>query len=399
MLLAGLTLIPPMLVVFGRAAFWPRVPRLGDPEPRPQALWRAVSTFVSKRPGTAAVVSTVVLLGLATGIFGYGERFDLLKSFLKPTGSAQGYDLLRAGFGAGTLAPTTVVITPSRGASAVESAVLGVSHAMATVPTVASVRPQGVSRDGRTAVLSLTFVGDPYAASAVDSIPDLRARAEAVMARVGGGSVLVGGETSIANDTCSLSDRDTRIVVVAVLILIALVLGLLLRSAIAPLFLLPINALSYGAALGLIVVLNRTLLGSDTFGTQVALDLFVFLSALGADYNIFLLSRVREEARDYPLPDAIRRAVASTGGVITSAGVILASTFMTLSVLPERDVVELGIGVALGVMLDTFVVRSLLVPGVTLLIGRLAWWPSQVEPLEHSRQNSAGGDAMSSTTF
>ena len=302
--------------------------------------------------------------------------------------------MLRAGFGAGTLAPTTVVITPSRGSSGVEDAVLGVSHALTTAPNVASVRPQAVSRDGSTAVLSLTFVEDPYAASAVDSIPDLRARAEEAMARAGGGSVLVGGETSVANDTRSLSDRDTRIVVVAVLILIALVLGLLLRSAIAPLFLLPINALSYGASLGLIVVLNRTLLGSDTVGTQVALDLFVFLSALGADYNIFLLSRVREEARDYPLPEAIRRAVASTGGVITSAGVILASTFMTLSVLPERDVVELGIGVALGVMLDTFVVRLLLVPGVTLLFGRRAWLPSQLGPLEHSRQHSAGDDAV-----
>ena len=376
-LVAGLTLIPSLLALLGRAAFWPLIPHVGDQEPRHIRLWETVGAFVSRRPVVAVVAPMVVLGGLAIGITGYQERFDFLQGFLKPTPSAQGYDLIQAAFGAGALAPTQVVVIPAPGVGT-QAAAQAIRRTLAAGPGVAAMVPAGVSPDGRTALLTLTFAGDPYAGPTIDRIPSLRTQARTALATAGGGQVLVGGATATAFDARTLSDRDTRVVVIAVLVIIALVLGLLLRSALAPLYLLPINALSYGAAFGLTVLINRTLLGSPTIGSQFALDLFVFLSALGADYNIFLLSRVREEARALPMAEAIRRAVAATGGVITSAGVILAGTFAVLAVLPIRDTAELGIGVALGVLLDTFLVRALLVPGATLLLKGAVWWPMRM---------------------
>ena len=377
-LLAGLTLIPALLVLFGRAAFWPVVPRVGDPLPAPGRLWEFIGRFVSRRPVIASILSLLLLGGLATGIGSYQERFDFLQSFLKPTPSADGFLLLRVGFGAGALAPTQVFVTPAGGAATTRGAVQGVSRALQAISGVEGVIPGGNSLDGRTALLQVTFADNPYAPGTIARIENLRVQARAALNAEGGGSVLVGGETATSYDAKVLSDRDTRLVVVVVLLVIALVLGLLLRSIIAPIYLILINALGYGAALGLLLLINRTILGSPTASFEMPLNVFVFLTALGADYNIFLLSRVREEAQHYPLSEAMGRSVTATGGVITSAGIILAGTFSVLAVLPIRETVEVGVGVALGVLLDTFIVRALLVPGVTLLIGRYAWWPARI---------------------
>ena len=381
--LAGLTLIPALLVLLGRAAFWPAIPRPGQSEPAGLGLWGRVGAFVSTRPGVATVAPLVVLAALATGVGGYRERFDFLQSYLKPTPSAAGYALLRDGFGAGALAPAQVVLTRNGALGAPD--VAAVARALIAAPGVAGATPAGLSADGRAALVLLTFKGNPYDLATLERIPDVRARAQAALAAHGGGQALVGGQTATAHDSKALSDADTRLVVPVVLALIAAVLGLLLRSALAPLYLLAINALGYAAAFGLLVLLNRTVLGSPNESYQFPLDLFVFLTALGADYNIFLLSRVREEARDHALPEAVRRAVANTGGVITSAGVILAGAFAVLAVQPLRETLEIGLGVALGVLLDTLVVRALLVPGVTLLLGRRAWWPTRLStaPVPH----------------
>ena len=373
-LLAGLTLIPAALVLLGRAAFWPAVPRVGHPEASRVPLWGRVGDFVARRPAVAVVAPLIVLAALASNVVGYRERFDFLQSFLKPTPSAQGYDLLRTAFGPGTLAPAQVVILSS-GKTASRDA-RAVARALVAMPAVASVNLGGATGDGHAAQLQLTLTGNPYAPETIAHIPDLRLRARDALPT---GRVLIGGETATSYDAKVISDRDTRTVGATVLVLIAIVLGLLLRSALAPIYLLLINGLGYLAAFGLLLLVNRTILGSDTVSYELPLNLFVFLTALGADYNIFLLSRVREEAREQPLREAVRRAVSRTGGVISSAGVILAGTFAVLAVLPIRETVELGVGVALGVLLDTFVVRALLVPGITVLLGRYAWWPAHLE--------------------
>ncbi|HVH65606.1 MAG TPA: MMPL family transporter [Candidatus Acidoferrum sp.] len=374
-LLAGLTLIPAVLIIFGRAAFWPSVPRFGHPEQARVRLWSRVGSFVVRRPAATTMLPIVVLLILATGVVQYQPRFAALDAYLRPSESLQGYTLLKQAFGAGSLAPTRVVVTS---ASVDPAPAAAVQQALSTSPGVASVTPAGVSQDGRVVLFEVQLRDDPYAPRAIDLVSQLRSTAREAITGAGGGQILIGGETAASYDTRAISAADTRMVVALVLILVSVVLGLFLRSMLAPIYLLLINALTFGAALGLVLYINRSILNSATASVQLPLLLFVFLSALGADYNIFLLSRVREEVRSYPLREAIRRSVSSTGGVITSAGIILAGTFCVLTIVPVRDGVETGLAVALGVLLDTFVVRSLLVPGITMLIGRNAWWPSKL---------------------
>lgn len=374
-LLAGLTLIPAVLTLFGRAAFWPSVPRVGHPEQARVHLWAGVGSFVARRPALATALPMVFMAILATGVLQYQPRFAALDAYLRPSESLQGYSLLKQAFGPGSLAPTQVVVTPSGNDAGGPRAV---QQALGALPSIASVTPAGTSVDGRTSLFDIQLRNDPYAAGTVALVPQLRSTARQAIAAAGGGQVLIGGATASSYDASTNSAADTRIVVALVLVLVSLVLGLYLRSLLAPLYLLLINALSYGAALGLVLYINRSILNSARASVQLPLLLFVFLTALGADYNIFLLSRVREEVRSYPLMEAIRRSVTSTGGVITSAGIILAGTFMVLTTVPVRDGVETGLAVALGVLLDTFVVRSLLVPGITGLMGRHAWWPSKL---------------------
>ena len=374
-LLAGLTLIPAVLTIFGRVAFWPAIPRLGHPEQARVRLWAGVGSFVARHPLAATILPVVFLLALATGVLQYQPRFAALDAYLRPSESLQGYAMLKQAFGPGSLAPTNVVVTSPLSGS---TAAAAVQQALTASPGVASVTSAGLSRDGRVVLLAVQLRGDPYAPAAIDLVPQLRSTARHAIAATGAGQALIGGETATSYDNLVISAADTRTVVALVLVLVSVVLGLFLRSILAPVYLLLINGLTFAAALGLVLYINRSVLNSATASVQLPLYTFVFMSALGADYNIFLLSRVREEVRSYRLPEAIRRSVSSTGGVITSAGIILAGTFCVLTTVPVRDGVETGLAVALGILLDTFIVRSLLVPGITMLIGRQAWWPSKL---------------------
>lgn len=387
-LLAGLTLIPAVLILFGRAAFWPSIPRLGHPEASRVRIWSRVGGLVARHPGLATILPVVFLAILASGALQYQPRFAALDAYLRPSESLQGYALLSHAFGPGSLAPTQVVVMP---ASSGGAGPLAVERSLRLSPGVVSVASARTSADDRVSLIEVQLRGDPYASHTIGLVPQLRSTARQAIMAAGGGQVLIGGETAVSYDTRVLSAGDTRTIVLLVLILVAVVLGLFLRSVLAPLYLLLINALAFGAALGLVLYVNRAILNSATASVQLPLLLFVFLTALGADYNIFLLSRVREEARSYPLSEAIRRSVASTGGVITSAGIILAGTFLVLTTVPVRDGVETGLAVALGVLLDTFIVRSLLVPGITLFIGRNAWWPSR---LAHRQAHSGGSSIL-----
>ena len=191
--------------------------------------------------------------------------------------------------------------------------------------------------------------------------------------------MLVGGPTATSYDTKVASDRDTRVVLPLILLAIGVILALLLRSLVAPIYLLATIVLSYAATLGLCTLLFAWFFGHDGVSSGMPFFLFVFLVALGVDYNIFLMSRIREETARLGLHDGTRQAVGRTGGVITSAGIILAGTFAALMTLPLRDLVQLGFAVAIGVLLDTFVVRTVMVPAIVLLLGRWNWWPSRVE--------------------
>ena len=234
-----------------------------------------------------------------------------------------------------------------------------------------------VSRGGNIAALAVTLDENPYGPAALSSVPDLRdaARDAAVAAGLDREAILVGGETATAYDTRAANDRDTLVVLPLILPAIGVILGLLLRSLVAPIYLLATIVLSYAATLGISTFVFITVLGQEGVSGGTPFFLFVFLVALGVDYNIFLMVRIREETGRHGLAVGTRRALGRTGGVITSAGLILASTFGALMTLPLQDLFQLGFSVALGVLLDTFIIRSLMVPAIVLLLGRWNWWP------------------------
>jgi uncharacterized membrane protein YdfJ with MMPL/SSD domain len=236
---------------------------------------------------------------------------------------------------------------------------------------------QLISADGSTIQLSVVFADDPYGVAAIDRMSALHAAVAEALTRYGVAAlVLAGGQTAALADTMGLSRRDTVVVVAAVLLVVGLVLAALLRSLVAPVFLLGVLTLNFLAVVGIASAIFGRFTGGDGLNYAVPLYTFVFLVSLGADYTIFLMSRVREEvARLGPRP-GVAHAVGRTGGVISSAGLILAGTFAVLAGLPLTVLFELGACVAAGILLDTFVVRPLVVPGLVVWLGRLAWWPS-----------------------
>ncbi len=247
-----------------------------------------------------------------------------------------------------------------------------------------------IANDSHTAVLSVTLRLDPYSAAALDAMTPIRAAARTAATDAGlsadVASVQLSGVTPQLADTRAASTRDTRLIVPLVLLLVAIVLGLLLRSVVAPLYLLAAVTLNYFAALGISSLLFTRIQGEEGVSYATPLYTFIFLVALGADYTIFLMSRVREEAAKRGLREGTQVAVSRTGGVITSAGLILAGTFLVLTTLPLRTLSDFGTAVAVGVLLDTFVVRGLLVPGVVVLLGKANWWPGKLPTAAASQE-------------
>ena len=241
-------------------------------------------------------------------------------------------------------------------------------------PGVAAAFPTGTADDGRLLAFQVILEGDPYSSEALEQVRELRTIARKAAAQ-GGGTALVGGPTATQADTWAQSNRDTVVVAVVALVVVGAILMILLRAVIAPLYLLLTNVLSYLAALGATIVITEKILGWEHISYRIPLYMFIFLVALGSDYNIFITTRIRSEAMLLGLRDGTIKALAATGGVLTSAGIILAGTFLILLSQPVKDLAEISIGVALGVLIDTFLVRTALVPGLTLWIGPKVGWP------------------------
>jgi len=369
-LIAGLTLMPALLAVLGRRAFWPRVPREGDATEH--RTWRRIAERVAAAPKRSAALVAAVLAVLALGCLLYSPRFSFTEDFLKDMPSKQGYALLEKHFPKGSLAPTTVLIkAPEAPPEFVTGMITG---ALNEAPGVAAAFPTGTADDGRLLSFQVILEGDPYSKEALKQVRELREVARETAAQ-GGGTALVGGPTAVQADTWALSNRDTIVVAVAALVVVGVILAVLLRALVAPLYLLFTNVLSYLAALGLTIVITEVLLGWERISYRIPLYMFIFLVALGSDYNIFITTRIRSEAMLDGLRDGVVKAVTATGGVLTSAGVILAGTFLILLSQPVKDLAEISIGVALGVLIDTFLVRTALVPGLTLWVGPRAGWP------------------------
>ena len=411
MMLAALTLVPAVLAIAGRRAFWPRQPRLdprgatgGDGEQAwKRSIYGRIGSVVLRRPRIALAATSGVLALLILGLLAFRPTYDQLASLPSNTESVRSFELLRGGFPAGELSPVRVYVSLSPGERVLSpkgiEAFDALTLSLAAHPAVADVsgpsRPFGaggprggppgaaerfVSPDGGAARLDVVLVENPFSDAALDVVPDLRALAleGAIAAGLDPDAVLIGGDTAEAADTRTAGNRDSLVVLPLILLAIGLVLALLLRSAIAPLYLVATIAFTYFATLGLAVLVFVLVFDHTGIGPAVPFYLFVFLNALSVDYNIYLMSRIREEARQAPLREAVVRALSRTGPVITSAGLILAGTFSALMTLPLQDLLQLGFAVAAGVLIDTFITRTLIVPAVVALVGRWNWWPSRV---------------------
>jgi len=386
-MVAGVTLLPALLAIVGRRGFWPNrkvvalqtVPSQTGVRDGASALgetpglWFRIATRVTRRPVIALVATLLVFgLGAGLGLATFHEKISVTNDFRVRNDSTRGLSLLRDGFPAGAIFPETVILR--RGDGPVTAADVQLARArLQAIPGVADV--SGVtdtSRDANLVTLSVIYAGDPFSDAALDRAQRLRD----TVARLGPGlSGLVGEGTSARLDYKNAVTHDTKIIVPAVLLVILITLVLLLRALVAPLYLLATVVVSYLGSLGFSVFIIREVFGQsvDPFYPLIT---FVFLVALGVDYNIFLMSRVREEAIAYGTRTGLLRALVATGPVITSAGVILAGTFAALATLPLWVLLEIGFTVALGVLLDTFIVRTVMVPAIVRLVGETSWWPS-----------------------
>ncbi|GAA1303907.1 MMPL family transporter [Saccharothrix xinjiangensis] len=362
--LASVTFLPAALALLGRTAFWPLRPKLGSPHPEASGLWARVAGLVSARPRATWVVTTLVLL-VGVAFLPQLKASGTAQSdvFLTDVDSVAGQEVLSRHFPGGSGAPAIVLANADRAAAVTEVA--------GGVEGVSAVRPAGEAQGLVRIDAVLTDPADSEAALA--TVERLR---DAVRA-VPGADAKVGGPTATQLDTRDTSERDRLVIIPIVLLVIFLVLALLLRSLLAPLLLIATVVLSFAATMGVSALVFNGLFDFPGADPVVPLFGFVFLVALGIDYNIFLMTRVREEAAELGTREGVLRGLTVTGGVITSAGVVLAATFSALAVLPILFLAQLAFIVAFGVLLDTFVVRSLLVPALVVDVGRRTWWPSE----------------------
>lgn len=399
--IASLTLVPALLAIFGRMSFFPFVPRTpqmeeerarakGKPAPKPKPRKKGIGGLVVSRPWTIVAVTIIGLGILASFSSGIKFTYDILSSFPEDMESRQGFDLIGTQFSPGELAPAKLIIDTQGQVSGEDfKAVLG---GISYIDTVSDPQQGAVNKD--IVGFDIEFKSNPYSLEAMSHIPALLETAEQALAESGldhaEDSVWISGQTATQYDTKELGERDTDLIIPVVIGLITLLLLIYLRSVTATVYLVATVILSFFSALGLGWIIIHYLLGADAIQGSIPLYSFVFLVALGEDYNIFMISNIWKKRKRMPLKQAIAEGVNETGSVITSAGLILAGTFAVLASLPIQVLVQFGIITAIGVLLDTFIVRPFLVPAITVLFGRLAFWPGKHQELE--KPLPAGGD-------
>ncbi|WP_293773468.1 DUF3151 family protein [Sporichthya sp.] len=379
-LLVMMTLLPAMLVIGSRWMFWPTHPDFGTSDPSEQGIWSKVAGAITPRPRTIWVGTTLVLAALSFGVTQIdSDGLSYEDSFTNVQDSIVGQKALEAHFPSGTGDPVIVMTDAAHGDSVAEA--LGRVDGIVPDSVVQSPDAGGLS------YLEATLTDPPDGDAAKDTIERVRDAVHAVP----GADVRVGGSTAVQLDTREASSRDNKVVIPITLIVVFLILMVLLRALVAPLLLLGTVILSFAAAFGLSAIVFTHLLNYE--GTDASLPLmgFVFLVALGIDYNIFLMTRVQEEARQVGTRRGAIVGLTATGAVITSAGLVLAGTFSVMTAVPMIFMVEIGFLVAVGVLLDTFIVRSVLVTALALDFDRHIWWPSPMSKADHLPGQGDGG--------
>ncbi|WP_442932021.1 MMPL family transporter [Mycobacterium sp. 050134] len=381
--LSVLVVLPPLLALCGRRLFWPFIPRPADGATIESGPWHRVAEWVGGRPVPIAAVAIAALLALATGLLGTRIGLSQTEQFRLRADSVTGYDVVAAHFPAGAVNPT-LVVAPTASAPRIQ-------QALGTTPGVVSAIQSGQSTTGLTK-WSVVTDAPPSSDRAFATVAALRDSTKSIDA-----GALVGGPDAQALDVRDAATHDRLVVIPAILGVILAVLFLLLRAALAPPILLAATILGALAALGLGGWSSIHVFGFPALDNTTPLFAFLFLAALGVDYTIFLVTRAREEAAGRGARAGMVRAVSATGGVITSAGIVLAAVFCVLGVLPLIVLTQLGIIVGLGILLDTFIVRTLVIPAMFALIGDRVWWPADPvgtdRPAAHAIPESSDGSA------
>ena len=374
-----LTLLPAFLLVFGRWIFWPRIPRNDGDDHVMSGTWSKVGGVIGRNPRKAWVISGSVLLLFAFASTTLkADGIGTVDSFTGNPESVVGQRLLVKHFPGGEGDPTQVVVNVEK--------IDAVTAALKNAPGVTDVSPQlngipvagqplpPVKVVGNRAILNVTLDKAPDSVEAGNDIPEIRR-----LAHEADSTSLVGGTSAVYFDVRTANDRDNKTIIPIILVVITLILGLLLRSILSAIVLLGTVVLSYFATLGVCALVFNHVFGFAGGDNSFPLFAFIFLVALGIDYNIFLMTRVREESQKIGTRAGVIKGVTVTGAVITSAGIVLAATFAVLGLLPLVPLAELGFAVAFGVLLDTIIVRSILVPALVHEIGPKIWWPSKLQ--------------------
>lgn len=365
-MISSVTLIPALFTIFGRNAFWPKIPRIGDEHVTSSTLWSRVARLVTTKPVWSVVVIGIFLLLSASNIFNIDYEFDTMKSFPEDMPSRVGYEVLEQNFEKGDLAPTTVLFESKEVISEEEQERL--ASALSDQPLVGSVQISDLTDDEKIVAYRLIFSEGPYDVETIDALDEIRDEAgDIIEASNITGNLYFAGETAHAADDRIVNNRDLIVIVILETILIFTMLIFLTKSVRMPLYMMGTILLSFLAALGLGMFLSNLFFDTSSVSNRVPVYSFIFLVALGIDYNIFLVSRYMEERKSRPVKKAVEMAVAHTGGVISSAGIVLAATFAVLMTQPVEVLFVFGFIVAIGILLDTFLIRGVLLPGLLVL--------------------------------
>lgn len=362
-MIASITLIPALFTLFGRKAFWPKVPKFGEAKEMKHGIWGPVAKFVVNKPLFSGGLVALLLLVSALNIINLEFEFDTVKSFPDDMPSRVGYEIVEEKFDKGEIAPSTLLVESDEPIT--QKAAAALAEALTAYDEIASARPSGQTENGEAVKYSIALSLNPYSTEALDFVEDLRNDSGDLLQAAGiAGEAHFGGITPKLVDERAVNNSDIYKIVALETILILVLLFVLTRSWKMPFYMMATILFSYLSALGLGIFLVDVLFGFEAISTRVPVYAFIFLVALGIDYNIILVSRFIEERKTRKVKDALEIAIRNTGGVISSAGIILAATFAALTTMPIADLFIFGFMVSIGILIDTFLVRGMLLPAL-----------------------------------
>ena len=364
-MLGSVTLVPALFALFGRKAFWPKVPKFGEVKEVRHGIWGPIAKFVVNKPFLSGGLVLIFMIITSLNVLNLDYEFDTVKSFPEDLPSRVGYEIVESRYDKGELAPTSLLVESKQAVTEEQQQAL--TESLLAEDMIASVRPSAVSEDGTKVKLSMAFDLNPYSPEAIDKLEEMRDNSADYLKEAGiDGELLFAGTTAKLVDERNVNNGDIYKIVLLETLLILVLLFVLTRSWKMPIYMMATILVSYLSALGLGLFLVDVLFGYDAISTRVPVYAFIFLVALGIDYNIILVSRFLEERKTRTVKEALEIAIRNTGGVISSAGVILAATFAALMTMPISDLFVFGFMVAVGIIIDTFLVRGMLLPMLIL---------------------------------